>query len=197
MSMRTTAIMAWGLVALALIALFWVLVLEPRLNESVADTLGRGDYELATTEGGQFTEKSLRGEPSAVFFGFAHCPEVCPTTLGDIGVWQDVLQEEGKGPLRTFFVTVDPERDTLEMLGDYVSWVPGVTGVSGSPGEIEKAIEAFRIYSRKVPLEGGGYTMDHSALVLLFDDQGRFFEPVRYQEDLERAMSKIRRLLAS
>jgi len=197
MSMRTTAIMAWGLVALALIALFWVLVLEPRLNESVADTLGRGDYELATTEGGQFTEKSLRGEPSAVFFGFAHCPEVCPTTLGDIGVWQDVLREEGKGPLRTFFVTVDPERDTLEMLGDYVSWVPGVTGVSGSPGEIEKAIEAFRIYSRKVPLEGGGYTMDHSALVLLFDDQGRFFEPVRYQEDLERAMSKIRRLLAS
>jgi protein SCO1/2 len=83
------------------------------------------------------------------------------------------------------------------MLEDYVSWVPGVIGVTGSPEETEKAIKAFRVYSRKVPLDDGDYTMDHSAMVLLFDDRGRFFEPIRYQEDVERAMSKIRRLLES
>ncbi len=197
MSLRKIVILAWGLVTLALFALAVVVFLEPRLNESVADTLGRGDYDLATTDGSRYTERSLGGEPSAVFFGFGHCPEVCPTTLGDIGVWQDILAEEGKSPLRTFFVTVDPERDTLDMLGDYVSWVPGVIGVSGSPEETEKAIKAFRVYSRKVPLDDGDYTMDHSAMVLLFDDRGRFFEPIRYQEDVERAMSKIRRLLES
>ncbi|MDJ1018234.1 MAG: SCO family protein [Paracoccaceae bacterium] len=195
--MRATAILAWGLALLALLAFVWVSFLQPRLNESVADTLGRGDYELVATDGSRFTEDTLDGEPSAVFFGFAHCPEVCPTTLGDIGIWQDMLAKEGKPPLRAFFVTVDPERDTPDMLSDYVSWVPGVIGVSGSQDEIDKAIMAFRIYAQRIPLEGGGYTMDHSSLVLLFDERGRFFQTIRYQEDPDKAVDKIRRLLAS
>ncbi|WP_235859918.1 SCO family protein [Tranquillimonas rosea] len=195
--MRKVALVAWGgLAVLALLAAGWIYVLEPRLNRSISDSLGHGDYELVTTDGGTFTQRTLDGGPTAVFFGFAHCPEVCPTTLGDIGVWQDILAEEGLGPIRTFFVTVDPERDTPEMLGDYVSWVEGVTGVSGSPEEIDKAIRAFRVYARRVPLEDGGYTMDHSSMVLLFDEDGRFFEPIGYQEDTDRAVGKIRRLLS-
>ena len=75
------------------------------------------------------------------------------------------------------FITVDPERDPVDTLREYVSWVPGVTGVSGTPEELEKAISAFRIYARKVPTSDGSYTMDHSANVLLFDSRGRFFEP--------------------
>lgn len=194
---RKIALAAWGVLAVLALSLgAWVYILEPRLTQSVADTLGQGDYELVTTDGGTFTEDTLEGAPSAVFFGFAHCPEVCPTTLGDIGVWQDMLAEEGMGPIRAFFVTVDPERDTPEMLGDYVSWAEGVTGVSGPRAEIDKAISAFRIYARRVPLDDGGYTMDHSAMVLLFDENGRFFQPVSYQEDPEKAVGKIRRLLA-
>lgn len=186
----------WAAVAVVgLSAASWVWVLEPRLNQSVASVLGRGDYELVTTDGSVFTEATLKGSPSAVFFGFTHCPEVCPTTLGDIAVWQDILQEEGQDPLRTYFVTVDPKRDTPEMLRDYVSWAPGVTGVSGSQEEIDKAIRAFRIFAREVPLDNGGYTMDHSAMVLLFDENGSLFEPIGYQEGTERAMSKIRRLI--
>ena len=88
---------------------------------------------------------------------------------------------------------VDPERDTREVLADYVSWAPGVTG---SPDEIEKAIEAFRIYASKVPLDEGEYTMEHSAMVLLFDENGRFFESIGYHEDFDRAVDKIRRLMA-
>ncbi|ETX16270.1 electron transporter SenC [Roseivivax halodurans JCM 10272] len=196
-TLRKVAFAAWGVLAVLALSLgAWVYILEPRLNRSVADTLGQGDYELVTTDGGTFTEDTLEGAPSAVFFGFAHCPEVCPTTLGDIGVWQEMLAGEGKGPIRAFFVTVDPERDTPEMLGDYVSWAEGVTGVSGSREEIDKAISAFRIYARKVPLDEGGYTMDHSAMVLLFDEHGRFFQPVSYQEDPKKAVGKIRRLLA-
>lgn len=195
--LRKIALVAWGgLALLALLALSWFYILEPRLNQSVTDTLGHGDYALVTSDGGTFTEDTLDGAPSAVFFGFSHCPEVCPTTLGDISVWQDMLAEDGLGPIRTFFVTVDPERDTPEMLGDYVSWAEGVTGVSGSREEIDKAIRAFRIYAQKVPLKDGGYTMDHSAMVLLFDEDGRFYQPINYQEDPERAVEKIRSLLA-
>jgi protein SCO1 len=184
----------WGLVALALLGVTWFRVIEPRMNATIADTLGQGDYHLTGTDGSDFTEATLKGAPSAVFFGFTHCPEVCPTTLGDIATWQEELAKDGQG-LRVFFVTVDPERDTAETLGDYVSWVPGVIGVSGSPEEVEKAIRAFRVYARKVPLDDGGYTMDHSASVLLFDREGRLFEPIGYQEDYTRAVAKIRRML--
>ncbi len=186
----------WVCVAVAALALLYVKVIEPRLNRGIADTLGRGDYELQTTDGGTFTQASLKGAPSAVFFGFTHCPEVCPTTLGDISTWQEELSAAGDPPLRVFFVTVDPERDTVDMMGAYSSWVPGVVGVSGSEAEIDKAIKAFRIYARKVPLDNGDYTMDHSASVLLFDEDGRFFEPIGYQEDYDRVIDKIERLQA-
>ena len=185
-----------GLAAAALLGGLWVKVLQPAMTETIADKIGRGDYALTATDGTIFTEDTLKGEPSAVFFGFTHCPEVCPTTLGDVATWNTVLEEEIGKQLRVFFVTVDPERDTAEVLGDYVSWVPGVTGVTGSPDAVAEAIKAFVIYARKVPIESGGYTMDHSASVLLFDDKGQFFEPIGYQEGEDRAMDKIRRLLA-
>ncbi|MDF1855742.1 SCO family protein [Pseudooceanicola sp.] len=185
----------WGLAVLALILVAWVRLIGPMFAQSLSDTIGPGEYHLTTTKGTAFTEATLRGQPSAVFFGFTHCPEVCPTTLGDIATWKEELGDTV--PLRVFFVTVDPERDTVDQLRDYVSWVPDVQGVSGPREEIDKAIKAFRIYARKVPLEDGDYTMDHSANVLLFDDKGRFFEPIGYQEDYDRALDKIRRLNAS
>ena len=192
---KITLVSLRGAMLLALCAVGWFGYLDPRLNSAVADQLGQGDYRLVTTDGGTFTQDTLTGTPSAVFFGFTHCPEVCPTTLGDVAGWQEELAKEGE-ELRVFFVTVDPERDTAEMLGNYVSWVPGVTGVSGTQAEIDKAIRAFRVYAQRVPLKDGGYTMDHSAFVLLFDDRGRFDQPIAYQEDFDRAMGKIRQLVS-
>lgn len=181
----------WGLAVLALIAVAWTRLISPMVDGGLADTIGPGDYRLETTDGSAFTEDTLKGSPSAVFFGFTHCPEVCPTSLGDIAAFQEEL---GEDRIRVFFVTVDPERDTVDQLRDYVGWAPGVQGVSGTREEIDKAIKAFRIYARKVPLEDGDYTMDHSANILLFDRRGRFFEPIGYQEDLARAVAKIRRM---
>ncbi|WP_199257519.1 SCO family protein [Paracoccus binzhouensis] len=189
----------WALVVVALAAVGWMKFGAPRLAE-VADagtaSLGRGDYRLVATDGTEFTEATLKGQPSAVFFGFTHCPDVCPTTLGDIAGWQEDLGADA-GKLRVFFVTVDPERDTVDALRDYVSWVPGVVGVSGTPEEVAKAVKAFRIYARKVPQEGGEYSMDHSSTMLLFDSNGEYAGLIGYQEDPERAMASLRRLLAS
>jgi len=185
----------WTAALLALAGFAWIKWMGPQLNTSIANTLGRGDYVLSATDGSTFTQDTLKGAPSAVFFGFTHCPEVCPTTLGDIAAWQAALGPDGE-KLRVFFVTVDPERDTPAVLGEYLSWVPGVVGVSGSRAEIDKAIRAFRVYAAKVPLENGDYTMDHSANVMLFDRTGRFYEPIGYQEGNDRAVAKIRRLVA-
>ncbi|WP_158965311.1 SCO family protein [Chachezhania sediminis] len=191
---KLVLVAAGGLGVLAFLAAIWVAWLEPKLNRTIADQLGHGDYELVATDGTVFTQDTLKGAPSAVFFGFSHCPEVCPTTLGEVAGWQAELAEDGE-ELRVFFVTVDPERDTPEMLGDYVGWVPGVVGVSGSRAEIDKAIKAFRIYARKVPIDGGGYTMDHTAYVLLFDAKGRFDQPISYGSSQDEALAKIRNVL--
>jgi protein SCO1/2 len=190
---RKIRIALWALALVAGLTVLWMRVIEPRLSAGAADTLGRGDYALSATDGTTFTQRTLKGTPSAVFFGFTHCPEVCPTTLGDVAQWQEALAKNGK-QLRVYFVTVDPERDTAQVLGDYVSWVPGVVGVTGSREEIDKAILAIRIIAQRVPLAGGGYTMDHSASVLLFDDKGKLFEPIGYQEGYDRAIAKLNRL---
>ena len=195
---KTVSILGlWVLALLALLGLLWVRVIEPRISRDVSEQLGQGDYTLVAADGTTFTEDTLAGEPTAVFFGFTHCPDVCPTTMGDIATWQETLAEEGAEPIRTFFVTVDPERDTPELLADYVSWAPSVTGFSGDPEEVQKAIKAFRIFASKVPLEDGDYTMNHSASVLLFDDKGQYFGVVGYQEDYDRVMERLRELQAS
>ena len=198
-SLRKLRYGLWALVVVALGVVGWTQFVSPRLDQ-LADagtgSLGRGDYSLQTTDGSAFDQAALRGKASAVFFGFTHCPDVCPTTLGDIAGWREQLGPDAD-KLRVFFVTVDPERDSVDTLRDYVSWVPGVVGVSGSPEEIAKAIKAFRIYARKSPTQGGGYSMDHSSTMLLFDRDGQYAGLIAYQEEDERAMTSLRRLLGS
>ncbi|WP_231388506.1 SCO family protein [Pseudooceanicola algae] len=190
-------IASWALALLAVLALLWVRVIEPRITRDVAGELGHGDYTLVAADGTTFTEDSLKGAPTAIFFGFTHCPEVCPTTLGDIATWQEELIGAGEEPLRTAFITVDPERDTPELIDEYVSWAPGLTGFSGSREEVDKAIRSFRIYASQVPLENGDYTMSHSTSILLFDSNGDYYGVIGYQEEYERVMDKIHSLRAS
>ena len=195
-SRKLMLVSLWGLVLAAGLGFAWFQVIKPKMTQQVVRDLGVGDYVLTSTDGKPFTQDSLLGQPSAVFFGFTHCPEVCPTTLGDIATWQEELGKDGED-LRVFFVTVDPERDTEAVLGDYVSWVPGVVGVTGDPAEMKKAIKAYKAYAQKVPLEDGGYTMDHSASVMLFDAKGQYFGVIGYQEGEERSMATLHRLLDS
>lgn len=195
MSPKKLRLFLWGLVAINLAALAWVGVISPRMNASVIDTLGQGDYQLETTSGEKFTQATLANGPTAVFFGFTHCPDVCPTTLGDILTWQEELPAAKN--MNVFFVTVDPERDTSRILTEYVGWVDGVEGVTGSREELDKALEAFRIYAARVPLEDGEYTMDHSASVLLFDAKGHYTDRIRYQEELASAVAKLKTALGS
>lgn len=162
---------------------------------SVSANLGDGDYRLTTASGETFTRESLAGHPSMLFFGFTHCPEVCPTSLAEMAAWYEALGEEAKD-LKAYFISVDPERDTAEIIGDYVSWTGHVTGITGTPEEIEKAAKAWAIYYQKVPIEGGDYTMDHTASVFLLNRDGNFEGTIAYREDTATALAKLRKLLA-
>lgn len=184
----------WALLGLNVALIAWVAVIGPRLEDYARLALGQGDYLLQATDGTAFTKASLLGAPTAVFFGFTHCPDVCPTTLGDISAWQEDIG--GSDELDVYFVTVDPDRDTVGILTEYVGWVTGVAGVSGDQSEVDKALESFGIFAQRVQTDGNDYTMDHSASVLLFDEDGQFFETIRYQEDHDVAVSKLRMLMA-
>lgn len=152
-------------------------------------------FELVTHEGEPITEAAFKGAPTAVFFGFTHCPDVCPTTLFEMQAWMDELGEDGT-ELEAYFVTVDPERDTPEVMKTYLeNFSERITGITGEPDKVAEMVKSFRIYSRKVELEDGGYTMDHTASVMLLNRDGDFFGTISYEENAETAMAKLRRLI--
>lgn len=155
-----------------------------------------GPFNLVDMNGKPVTEKSLLGKPTAIFFGFTYCPEVCPTTLTDLTVWLKMLGPDAD-KLNVVFVSVDPERDTPEQLRLYLSnFDPRIQGFTGTPDAVAKAAKAYRVYYQKVPQDGGGYTIDHSSSVYLFDAQGQFVAPIAYQSPPDRAVHQLEALVA-
>lgn len=153
------------------------------------------DFALTDHEGRPVGPETLIGRPSLVFFGFTWCPQVCPTTLADISHWLDGLGAEAQ-MLNTVLITVDPERDTAEAMAEYVGYFhPQIRGWTGQPAQIARAAEGFRVHYEKVALDGGDYTMDHSAGVFLFDATGALVSIIDYHEAREFALPKIRRAM--
>jgi protein SCO1/2 len=131
-----------------------------------------------------------------VFFGFTHCPEVCPTALYEMSTMLAKLGEDAKR-FRVFFITVDPERDTVAMMKDYMAnFDPRIEGLVPAPEQLQKLAAGFRVYYAKVPTSGGGYTMDHTASVFLMDADGRFAGTLAYGEEASTREAKLRKLLA-
>jgi protein SCO1/2 len=154
-----------------------------------------GPFELTSHKGSTVSNATLAGRPYLVFFGFTHCPDICPTTLLEL---TDLMAELGPSAdrLTPLFVTVDPERDTQELLAAYMTGFDSrIVALRGSREETDAAVKAFAAYSRKVPLEGGGYTMDHTAGVILMDAEGRFSGTLDMHEPREAVIAKLRRLV--
>jgi protein SCO1 len=149
-------------------------------------------FSLTDTTGRTFTRAELVGRPALVFFGFTHCPDVCPTTL--VKLAQTVKRARPPG-LRVLFVTIDPQRDTPSVLGAYVhAFDPAFEGLTGSPQAIAALAAAFGVAVNRVELPGGDYTMDHSAVVFLVNDAARItaiftppLEAAALAADLDRA----------
>lgn len=154
-----------------------------------------GPFRLVDQDGRTVTQEDLKGRPTLLFFGFTHCPDICPTTLFEIS---EVLRQLGAdaGKVRAAFVTVDPERDTPATLKDYLgSFDPHLMALTGSREEVDGMLKAYRVYAKKVPTEGGGYTMDHTALVYLMDKNGQFVAPFNMKRKPEEAAADLRRYM--
>jgi protein SCO1 len=154
-----------------------------------------GPFSLTDQNGRTITDRDLKGHPFLVFFGFTHCPDVCPTTLFDVS---QVLKALGPDAdrARALFITVDPERDTASTLKDYLSsFDPHLSALTGDPAAIAAVAKAYRVYFKKVPLAEGGYTMDHTAIVYLMNKEGHFVSPFSLKRPPEAAAADLRKYL--
>jgi len=195
-ALRAVRYGAWALVAIAAIGLIAILLGRYLDREQGGLVSIGGSFDLVDQRGETVTEVALKGHPSLIYFGYTFCPDVCPTTLFDASSWMRALGPDADG-LKFYFVTVDPERDTRTVIAEYLSaFDPRMIGLTGSPEAVEEAVKAFRVYSRKVPADGGGYTMDHTASVYMLDADGNFAGVIAYQEPEEEVLPKLRKLIA-
>jgi len=193
-SLKQVRIILWSLVVVAAIGATALFIFAPPKNPQTG--FGGGSYTLVDHRGNAVDQTMLVGHPSVLFFGYTHCPDVCPTTMGEMAAWFEALGDDAKD-LRGYFVTVDPERDTPEIVAGYAGWVSDkMTGVTGTPEEIAKIVKAWGVLAEKVPGEGADYTMNHTASVFLVNSEGEFEGTIAYQEDQDTALAKIRKLIA-
>ena len=152
-----------------------------------------GPFHLEDQNGKPVTDETVKGRPFLVFFGYTHCPDVCPATLAEIS---DVLAKMPAKPIKALFITVDPERDTPAIMKDYVSnFDPRIVGLTGDRAAIDKVERAYRVYARKAPQDNGDYTMDHSAIVYLMDSKGRFVEAFNLDRKPEDSAKELEKYL--
>ncbi len=154
-----------------------------------------GPFRLTDQSGAVVTEKNLQGKPTLIFFGFTHCPDVCPTALFEIS---EILRAMGKDADRVnaYFISVDPERDNKDAMKDYLSsFDPHLKGLTGDPEAISRVLSAYRVYAKKVPLKDGDYTMDHTALTYLMDRDGKFVAPFNLSRKPEEAAADLKKYL--
>jgi protein SCO1/2 len=175
-----------------LLIMFWAMGGLSKVAQPAA--IG-GPFQLTDQNGKAVTDKSLKGKPTLIFFGYTHCPDVCPTSLFEIS---EVLRVMGKDAdkINAVFISVDPERDTPATMKDYLSsFDPHLEGLSGDPAETAKVISSYRVYAKKVPTKDGDYTMDHTALIYLMDRDGKFVSPFNLKRTPEEAAADLKRLL--
>lgn len=175
-----------------LLIMFWAMGGASKLAQPAA--IG-GPFQLTDQNGKAVTDKSLKGKPTLTFFGYTHCPDVCPTSLFEMS---EVLRAMGKDAdkVNAIFISVDPERDTPAIMKEYLSsFDPHLEGLSGDPAETAKVITSYRVYAKKVPTKDGDYTMDHTALIYLMDRDGRFVSPFNLKRTPEEAAADLKKYL--
>jgi len=161
----------------------------------LASAIG-GPFRLVDQNGKTVTDGDLKGKWSLVYFGYTHCPDACPTALNDISIALDELGPK-RDAVRPVFITVDPERDTAEVLKAYVtSFDAPIMALTGTPEEIAQAAKEYRVYYAKHPEAGGDYSMDHSSVIYVMDPEGRFTASFTHENTPEDIAERLKKLLA-
>ncbi|WP_375648160.1 SCO family protein [Bartonella sp. MU70NMGDW] len=163
------------ILGLTIIFLAGIFIYDTLTNKPLGD-----NFTLTDSNGKNITEADIRSKPSIVFFGFTMCPEICPTTLMNLDRWLTALGPNAN-KLGIWFVTVDPERDTPEVLHEYLSnFNNKIIGISGDPDKVHKMVNSFNIVAEKVPGTDENYTYNHTAAIFLLKKGGKLAGVIRY-----------------
>ncbi len=184
--------LAAGILTAVVIAIIPQGSTSPTVQSTGRAAIG-GPFSLVDGSGKTVTEKDFAGKPMLVFFGFTHCPDVCPAGLQVLAAALDRLGDKAQG-VTPVFITVDPERDTPELVGKYVkSFHPNIVGLSGTPEQVAETVKAYRVYARKQPTEGSAadYSIDHSSFFYLMDANGAYVKHFPHSVDATRLADDV------
>ena len=194
MKLKTSIIILAGCLGIFLfIMLPIVLSIQDEKEDYVASIKG-SDFSLNDVNNNLITEKSFQGPATALFFGFTYCPDVCPMTLNKLSMILERLKQENKS-LKVFFISIDPERDTPEVMKDYLNSFEGkFTGITGKPEKIFILSQSWGIASQKIFSENGEYTVNHSSPIILLKN-GKYVDRITHKDDLKRSIKIIKKYL--
>jgi protein SCO1/2 len=184
--------------ALAALALAVALLAGPMLAASpaAAAAIG-GSFALVDQDGRAVTDAQFRGKWLLVFFGYTHCPDVCPTALNTMAEALDALAPAKRDKVQPIFITVDPERDTPAIMKDYVGAFEGanIVGLTGTPTQVSAAEAAYQVHAERHDSEDGDYTMDHSSMIHIMDPDGHFVAMIYSMMKPERIAERLAQLV--
>ena len=193
--MRQKSLAITGLAAsAAFVGALVALMVSLYLSEPRTGPFDR-QFSLVDDRGNAVDQSIFRGHPALVYFGYTHCPEACPTTLYEVADWLGTLGDQGRA-LKAYFFSIDPERDTQEVMHDYVTaFSSRIMGITGTPEEMRKVSDGWFIHAAKLPSEDGNYHMSHTVSLLLIGADGRLKGLIPYGTDRDAALAKIRDVL--
>jgi protein SCO1/2 len=194
MKLKTSiTILAGCLVIFLFIMLPIILSIQDKKDEYVASVTG-SSFSLKDVNNNTITEKSFDGPATAIFFGFTNCPDVCPMTLNKLTLILDKLKKEKK-TLRVFFISIDPKRDTPDVMKSYLnSFENTIVGITGESEKIFVLSKSWGIKSQKIFSEDGNYTVNHSSPVLLLKN-GKYTDRITHRNNIEESLKIIKRIL--
>lgn len=192
--MKNLRLALWVLVAVVAAGSAYLFLSNSGPQERASVTLG-APFTLTNHRGETITDAAFENRNHALFFGFTHCPDICPTTLYETAGWLKALGDDAD-KIDFYFFTVDPERDTPDILKDYVeAFDERITAVTGETRAVMETVKSYRVYAQRVDLDDGDYTMDHSAFVMLFNSDGAFKGTISYGENPDTALDKLKNLI--
>ena len=194
MKLKTSITIIGGcLVIFLFIMLPLFLSIQDKRDDYISSIKG-SSFSLTDINNNPITEKSFQIKNAALFFGFTHCPDVCPITLNKLSIILERLEKENK-TLKVFFISIDPERDTPEIMRDYLNSFAGkFTGITGEPEKIFKLSQSWGITSQKIFSEEGEYTVNHSSPVILLKS-GKYVDRITHLDDIKTSIKKIKKYL--
>ncbi len=194
MKLKTSIIVISGCLAIFLFIMLPIFLSTQGKKDDYVASLKGSSFSLKDVNNNIVTEKSFEGPLTAIFFGFTHCPDVCPMTLNKMDIVLDKLKKE-KELVKLFFVSVDPERDTPEVIKNYLSsYENNFIGITGEKEKIFLLYKSWGIMSQKIFKENGEYNIDHSSPVILLKN-GKYVARISHRDDIKKSLKIIKKYL--